>query len=361
MRVPFHAPKMNTIGIPVTLLYAILASVCVAAANDSPPEPGLIDCDMGKVAVFAGTESTDGRYATGWTIRVLRKDAKPVDWSLWTPDADAIRYNYIYDFKDGSNIPYEVLNYVVDLRQKNTIPLPAEEPFFPGRRNADLNAYWNSDANFPRCGLTQNESRFATENLWLIRIDNTGMSEVDLVKPLDQAVQKLLQSKMPINAAQFAISFPKSDWDENYSLPKFHSASVDIPFTANLPKSDFDSVKGTVTVHLPDGAILSLSSDTKPDDPFHHDLPLAKADRELNATYAALQRQLDPAKRAALKKEQVAWIEQRDSDAGVANYPIVGQDLDPSTVRHDRNASLLKSTLQRLKELKKRMTSDSGL
>jgi len=113
-------------------------------------------------------------------------------------------------------------------------------------------------------------------------------------------------------------------------------------------------------VHLPDGAVLKISSDTKPDDPFHDDSRLAKADGELNATYAALLRQLDPAKRPALKKEQVAWIEQRDSDAGVGTYPIVGEDLTPSAVRRDRNASLLKSTLQRIEKLKERLTAETG-
>lgn len=348
--------QMKTISLTLYISGAICAMACAATAAEAPRAGGLIDCDQGKVALFEDTQSEHGRYSAGWTIRVRNKQAKPVDWSLWTAEGGTgpMREKYIYPGEENPNFPYEFMNGVVDLKRKTFLKLPSKIPFW-GQSHGSFGAFWGEDTKLPTYGLIQNQARFATNNLWLIRIDESGMTEADIDPPLEKAVRKLLQEKMPLNADGYAISFPQSEWDDDGGEPEFHADSVEIPFTANLPKSGFDRVTGKVTVHLPDGGILKITSPTPPDDPFHSDNRLAKADQELNAIYAALQKQLDAAGNAALKKEQIAWLSKRDADARLKDYPIAGDENDPAKFKRDRNESLFKSTLRRVDELKKKL------
>lgn len=334
---------------------AMIVSSAGAAEAKVQPTNGLVDCDCGKVAIFENTTSKDGRYVVGWTIRVVKKGANPVDWSLWVPDDDVsvMRDHYIHNLKEEPDFPYALVNCVVDLRRGKTLNLASDAPFRPALPRGSLNAYWSSDSSEPRIGVVQNQGRFTTKNLWLVKIDESGMSAVDLIKPLDQAVLKLVRAYMPLNADEHAISFPKSDWDDEKFEPVFKTSSVEIPFTANLPKSSFDQVTGVVSVRVPDGTILNIASEPYRDDPFHDDPRLAKVDRELNSLYSALKKRLDSKGRAALIKEQTAWIQKRDADAGVSDYPLTGSEAGPAQVRLRRDESLLKSTLRRIEELKK--------
>jgi len=342
----------SAIGFVLSFLSVLVASSATAAAVQA--ELGLVKSDIGNVAPFDDTKSKDGRFIVGWTIRA-DKGAKPVNWSLWTPgDQTGAMRNYIENLKNDPHFPYEVVDCVVDLVTKKAVVLPGDDPYYPGLNRRNVDAYWSSESGFPGYGLIQSQHRFATGNLWLVRIDRNGMTVVDLVKPLEQAVHKLLLAKMPLNTDRYAVSFPSSAWDDEHSTPVFHPASVDIPFTANLPKSSFDRVAGIVTVRLPESAILKVSSDTKRDDPFHDDPRLAKADEELNLIYATTYRQLDLSTRATLKKEQTEWIKKRDIDARVSDAPLAGDEREPSIVVRVRNESLLQSTLERIEELKKR-------
>lgn len=342
---------------PLRLL--VLCSICFLssmAVAETPREAGVINCDVGKVTTFEGTASKHGKYAAGWTVRVRDRSARPVDWSLWGSDAgrDTFRDKYIDHPNEDPKSPYEFMDCVIDLRRKTAVKLPSAEPYWLGQSHGDLHAYWGPDSELPVFGLIQNQKRFATENLWLIKGADSGMSATDLVKTLEPAVRKLVRTRMPLNPEAYAISFPNSDWDEE-STPVFYADSVTIPFTANLPKSSFNRVVGTISVHLPEGGFLKIESETRPDDPFHDDARLSRADGELNMIYETLQKQLDARGRAALKKEQVAWLAKRDDAAGLKEYPIAGSEQDPSEFRRDRNESLLKSTLQRVEALKKRV------
>lgn len=342
------------------LFLAVLWSVDLAEAVTTEPRPpelpsGPVSSDIGTVAPVGGTGTADGRFEVVWTLHACKEGVEPVNWSLWGQGDDpaaAIRYKYIYNFASDPHIDFEVENYMINLVTKKTIMLPTDQPFFPGARRQSLDAFWSPGDSLPRYCLVQNESRFATENLWLVKIEESGMTAKDIVKSLNHAVHEILEQKMPLTADAYAISYPASDWDEETSRPEFHSKSVDIPFNADLPKCGIDSVRGVVTIRLPDATVLGATSSTARDDPFHDDPALAKADGKLNRLYQKLLGQVARANRAALRAQQEAWIQTRNDDAKVREVPIIGSDeQDEADFKHHRDESLLKSTLRRIDEL----------
>jgi uncharacterized protein YecT (DUF1311 family) len=337
----------------VSLCCAFATGLGILEAAEKSGKQPLIDCGNDKVILFEGAESKDGRYAVGWTIRPPNKTAKPVDWSLWDAE-DNSKLLDRYVLEGDSN--YDVINCVIDLPQKKILELPFD--YWPDQNRRSLGVFWSSEISGRRYCLVQYEARFETEKLSLIKIEKSGMSQMDLVNRLEKVVRKTLQERMPFIFKKFAISYPESDWDDVGYAPAFHAISVDIPFTANLPKSSFDRVTGTVTVHLPEGNVMKVACDTPGDDPFYDDAKLAKADLELNAIYAELQKQLNPKELAVLKKEELEWIEKRNSIMG--DYPLVGNEVNPSQFRKNRNEDLCKSTQERIAELQKFLKAKVG-
>ena len=306
-----------------------------------PSQQGVLDCGRDKVVLF----SRDGNYAIGWTAR----DAKPEDWALWEKDLKEHTHEFVQR--------YDILDCAMDFQHGRVLPLPSESPYWPDKRRGTFEVFWSPTEIKPRYCLVQNQSRFATENLWLVRFDKSGIIQRDLVVPFGKAVRKLLREKMPFTADKYAISYPKSDWDDEFGYvpPEFHASSLDIPFTANLPKSGFDRVAGTITILLPEATIVRITSNTPNDDPLQSEPELAKADLELNDIYSALQKHLNGSERAALKKEQLDWLQQRNSEAG-SGYPGFGSEPeDEAAYKQERNHRLLTATQQRGTELKQRM------
>jgi len=117
---------------------------CLRAADDvkNPLAGHLIECGTDKVVLFDEPASPNGRYATGWTIRPNRKEAKAVDWSkgnLNYFNANEFIDPYLFgdpemvgageaplvdaaksapSVSSGRGAPYELLDGVVDLRKK---------------------------------------------------------------------------------------------------------------------------------------------------------------------------------------------------------------------------------------------------
>ena len=68
----------------------------------------------------------------------------------------------------------------------------------------------------------------------------------------------------------------------------------------------------------PTASVVKITPGPLPDDSFTDAARLAKADKELNAVYAALRERLDASATEKLKTDQRAWIEQRDQKADQA-------------------------------------------
>jgi hypothetical protein len=176
---------------------------------------------------------------------------------------------------------------------------------------------------------------------------------------LNKATASIVEEKRPLaHQAYQTIYSVASGGVASIPPVAFHDSTVVIPFESDIPKSDedFTEVDGLITIKLTDGSIIKALSDTPRDDPFQDIPAMAKADHELNQIYSQISQKLSPTERADLKKDQLAWIDQRDTDAAKAMDESAG---DPSAhdIRDARNKSLLESTQKRVKELQVRLNT----
>lgn len=290
------------------------------------------------MVVIAGTTSSDGRYAVGWTIEPMKKGVKPVDWKLWNPEDPENTGNLLdhYHLREvESPGDYEVEYYALDLHAKKAEPISEDFQTVRG----GVGAAWNDPGASGRHGVLNFRHHIGTDIL-LVNIDAKGSMEI--VEPGD-AVDSAVTALRPNTNNQRGI------WVAEYSAhgSRFHGDSVDVPFVAELAKSDeappFD---GAVTLRLADGKVLHVfkggSSDT--DEAIQADPALKKADEELNNVYKQLAAKLSQTNRAALKKEQQEWIKTRDDAAKRAEND-----------ENARTKSLIEETRKRTQELQKRL------
>jgi len=337
---------MKLCFITVLFVMAICASA-VEQDDGSEKNQPLINCPGGPVVLLENGVSPDGRYGVGWTVRP-GKGAKPVDWSPYKKEGR----EFVDDLLVTEETNYEIYNCFVNIREEKMIDLPSGNSYWWKENHAEYGVFWSSGTKLPRYCLMQNQKRFATYNLFLIKVDSSSMSQMDIVPQLEKAVRPLLRTLRPIYWKDMAISYPNSEWDDVYKEPVFHGATVDIQFNADLEKAGYDQVTGWITVSLPAGKVLKVACDAKRDDPFQDYPALAKADRELNDEYALLQKKLDPAARAKLKKEQLEWLKQRDGTAA-DDYLTAGMDVEVPAFTRERNNRLVDATRERTGVLKR--------
>jgi uncharacterized protein YecT (DUF1311 family) len=343
-----------------TTVFALALLIALPLSGDNVTSRRLVDLDTGKAVVFEETVSPDGNYAIGWTIQPRHKEAKLVDWSLWNPDdTDKLVGTYLPNYSDPptDKDDYELVNGVIDLKGKKFLELPTDNPDYPHKNRGFVVAAWGPVDQKTRYAVVESDARFSTENLWVVTIDSSGMHQVDWADAFDKAVAPVVRDKRPLNFAQYGNFFSLLDDGQPQKVDvEFKGGLATISFQSDIPKSDDDTsmVEGKLTFRLSDGKVLQVVSKTEKDDPMASTPGLAKADRELNQVYSQLSQKLDPAQKADLKKEQLAWIDQRDDDAAEA---LRKSSDDPSA--HDphdaRNKSLLESTQKRLAELRARL------
>ena len=331
-------------------LFVLLFALLARADNNTCKR--IIDVGTTKVVPFEETVSPDGAYAIGWTIIPKNSSVKPVDWSKWTGEN-------IEDFfvssdtadDDSFDQKYNVTDCLIDLKRRTYLALPSADADYPRKNPGFLVAAWSPVANGTRYALVQNDARFCTENLWLITIDSAGMHMKDLTHQLAQAVDPIVAVKRPIVSDWYETFYSLSDSNTPPRAIAIKGEMAEIPFQSDIPKSDTDSseVDGTVTLNLPKGVVTNASSDAKAEDPLEDDPALAEADHDLNAVYARLIGSLNVPDRAALKKEQLDWIKNRDS---LAHGALRDNSGNPWLLRND---ALLNETQRRLAELKARI------
>jgi uncharacterized protein YecT (DUF1311 family) len=340
----FATPEMALAAVSLSCL---LFTASTKAGTSAP----LLDCGGDKVVLLDDATSKDGGYAIGWTFRARTSKVKPVDWSSWDPNSTNDFFNN-YDFidpdiedpgsaKPSEHAPYEVFDCAVDLKKKQVLPLPSTWPYWPDKNHASFRLIWSPPAGGTQYALVDNDGRWSTENLWLVGAGESGMRETDLSQRLNAAVETVLKAKRPVGYERYAISWLSNADEQNM----FKGSTARLDFSAAIPKED-ETVDGFITLDMASGTLGKVACDTPADDPFKDNPELAKADQELNRTYAQLLGQLNETRRAALKKEQRAWLDSRNSTA---------EDEDARGPNQTRDQSLIQSTMARTAELRKRL------
>lgn len=314
------------------------AILCLQPAAHADDEDRLVDFGKQKMVVIAGTTSSDGRYAVGWTIEPMKEGVKPIDWKLWNPEDPENKGTFLdhYHLREvDAPEDYEVEYYALDLHGKKTEPI-AEN--FQSVRGG-VGAAWSNAGAGERHGVLNFSHHFGT-NILLVDIDAKGSIHiVDPGEAMDSAV-------MAVCPAQNG----PGTWVAEYSTSgvRFHGEGVDVPFTAEFVKSpDGGAVDGVVTLQLADGKVMHVSTgkSDNTDGAIQADPALKKTDAELNTVYKQLAAKLSRAKSAALKKEQLEWIKTRDDAANRAEND------------EKRANGLIEATRKRTQELQTRLNA----
>lgn len=322
---------------------AVLPLSRTVAAEDLRPG-GVLTIRGEKAAIARQSKSPDGRYALAWTP----KEKEDVDWSLLESDVGAF-----YDRHDAAEV------WVVDLLQPGKLDTLVSSRSYirPGTHRSLAAAWGPGDDNSRRFALGAYDWKWGTDTLYLIDVGPEGSRHTVISPQLDEAVARFLQrtsadAKTALNVNYLVSGLPEHGTRTGFSDP----TTVRLPFVASAPPGDRPIAEGIITLKLgragssPIATVAKITRGTVSGS-FRDDARLARADAELNAVYGRLLKRLGSAKRDQLRKEQRAWLKQRDQ-------LVSGTPADAAAnARITRDRALTELTTKRVAELRKRLES----
>lgn len=253
----------------VLFLACVLSATRIGAQETRNPLDGaLVICGPDEVVILAGTESKDGAFAAGWTIRA-NGNYPPVDWSAYSgKNVAAFLAKYVPDddrFPDKGG--YRLVNGVVDCKARTFTPLAADDPYYPDKPYCDLLAVWSDETQSTRYGLLTNSfgnhRSESTVNLWLVVWTYRETRVLDLLPAADQAVTAYMRHRDPKDAAKYHWTFGFDNFAKVGLLPlrvfKDHAATVH--FVAEIPETTNNTDAGYVSFALPGGKVTGTRSD----------------------------------------------------------------------------------------------------
>jgi len=327
----------------------ILAMLLVCFPAKSEETTGVIDSTPNKAVCFEKTLSDNGRFAIGWTLRPKGKKPKPVDWSLYDPKDPAKLFD-AYDWDPHSNeSPYEIVDGVIDLKQKRIVELPAENPYWPMKERGRFAVIWNKPFNGWQYGLVQNDFSYFTANLWLIAISGNSIQVIDLTSLLKNTGERYLFEKKLYPYGTYGTSFPIAKSPTSPGVT-FGLNEAEIPFLMDIRTSvdDTAQVKGTISIHLADWIIFKSTCSTKVDNPMKDVAQLAQAESTRKEIYLRLLKKLSPKQQVLLREFQRRFeLWGRPAIAAQA-----AEQADIYKARLARDQSLLATTRKMTEELK---------
>jgi hypothetical protein len=332
-------------GIGCMLIAARFGNDTLTAAAESSvqPEPPWIEIGPEKAAIARDSKSADGRNALAWTV----DSSESIDWSLLEKDP-----NRFYE-------QYEVKAiWVINLADKKKVGAIGDTGGYirPGSHRT-LSVAWGPIENGRRFALAAYQWKWGTDTLLLLDVGQGDCRSAQIGPVLDKAIEAQIkrgksQKRGPFDSTYLLTGLPELGKKTGFS----NATAVGLPFVTKDREHDASISEGILSLKLtragegPTASVVRLTPGPLPDDPFSESARLAKADRELNAVYAALLKRLNPSKQNALRAEQRSWLEQRDRQADEA----VRNKSDSENARIVRDRVLRQLTEERSSELRKR-------
>lgn len=315
-----------------------------AAEDSAPSEQRWIDIGAEKLVLARDSQSADGRNALAWSV----DSAEPVDWSLLEKDPKA--FDEKYDVKEISvlNVP----------EKKKLGPVSDKGGYVRPGSHRTLSVAWGPIENGRRFALAAYEWKWGTDTLLLVDagLDDSRATQIGPV--LDKAIEAEIRRTKPKQRGPFDSTYLLTGLPELGKKTGFTDpTTVGLPFVTKDRKDDAKVTEGILTLKLaragetPAANVTKITPGPLPEDTFSESAKLAKADRELNAIYSALLKQLAPSAREKLRVEQRNWIESRDNKADEA----VRNKSNAENTRIIRDRVLRELTEERVAELKKRL------
>jgi len=337
--------RAYTFGIACMLIAARFGNDRLAAAAEPSVQPDRPWVEIGseKAVIARDSKSADGRNALAWTV----DSSEPVDWSLLEKDP-----NRFYE-------QYEVKAiWVINLADKKKVGAIGDTGGYvrPGSHRT-LSVAWGPIENGRRFALAAYQWKWGTDTLLLLDVGQDDCRSAQIGPVLDKAIEAQIKRTKPRKRGPFDSTYLLTGLPELGKKTGFSSAStVGLPFVTKDREQDASISEGILSLKLsrtgegPAASVVRLTPGPLPDDPFSESARLAKADRELNAIYAALLKRLSPSEQNALRSEQRVWLEQRDRQADEA----VRNKSDSENARIVRDRVLRQLTEERSSELRKR-------
>jgi hypothetical protein len=346
---PYHAETMTLrvyiFGIAWVLIAARFGNDRLAAAAEPSVQPDRPWIEIGpeKAVIARDSKSADGRNALAWTV----DSSESIDWSLLEKDP-----NRFYE-------QYEVKAiWVINLADKEKVGAIGDTGGYirPGSHRT-LSVAWGPIENGRRFALAAYQWKWGTDTLLLLDVGQDDCRSAQIGPVLDKAIEAPIKRANSRKRGPFDSTYLLTGLPELGKKTGFSSAStVGLPFVTKDREQDASISEGILSLKLartgegPTASVVRLTPGPLPDDPFSESARLAKADRELNAIYAALLKRLSPSEQNALRSEQRAWLEQRDRQADEA----VRNKSDSENARIVRDRVLRQLTEERSSELRKR-------
>lgn len=253
---------MSSRAVGVVLL---LVTATARAADDAPPPP-LVTCGAERVAIFMDTQSKDGRYALGWTLRDPHAPP-PAPWSLYDPDGPAASVMRRLVDDAGADRPGETLTPVagiVDVRGHRFSPLTFRERAFPGRARDDDEVAWLEGASDPRIGVVVHNhdgKRATTSDLLLATLDGGAVRITDLRPLFERAIRDFLARRDAKHASSYTWACATDRLVKTGRQPYavFHADTMTLPCIAELDEHHADA--GFVAYSLARGVVTAVTPD----------------------------------------------------------------------------------------------------
>lgn len=328
-----------------------------------------VRCGKDTVVEFDDTRSPDGRFALGWTIRPVAKDAKPVDWSKL--DVKGISLVDDYPHNDWTelheNAPYAIVDGIVDLSAKSFKELPVSGTFYTNATHG-----WNIDVVWldGKHAIVLVNRRFHTEDAFFVRLASDPLGVTSLLPKMNEQVGKLIREIRPL-APEMDISYGLSEDEETITsrgdtvvdrVPcKVENDVIHMPFAACIPKGSFEDIEGHFLISLRNGNPLKAISGDQADRPFMG--ALGEADKRLNELYGQLRKLLAGDALKHLVAGQKQWISTRNKEArefAEEKAPFVNEESTLDAYREARNEQALNLTRERTAVLQKQLDAASS-
>ena len=202
------------------LLLVFLASRLPAQEPPDDPQAGaLVDCGGEKVAIFERTESKDGHCALGWTLRPGRRK-EPFDWSAYNRSQPVETVLASTADNDPEKGDYVLVNGVLDLQGKVFTPLPSKDPYFPNYNHHGLSVAWSEERDGTRYALVSNDSRFSTNELFLVRYGSTPVGIVNLSPEADRTVAERMRKRDPKDYRNYGTTYEPGNGADPGGTPR---------------------------------------------------------------------------------------------------------------------------------------------
>jgi len=336
--------------------YILISLTCLLAlplrAEDDDRHP-TVPCGKDTAVEYRNTRSPDWRFAFGWTVRPIAKDAEPVDWDKYEKEGDAAFKGYHLDEKNADQKPtHQTIDGLIDLRSESFKPFPEGEDIFQGGYH-HLETRWVDD----KYVIIILSWKWRTNDVFFVNPTSEPMKVVPILPQMDALIWKLIHEDLPLAPENnICIAYEITADDDTASAagaPPIKDGFLHVSFSAGIPKDYSEEIHGHLLISIKDGKPLKAIREGPCDHPFVGEL--GEADKQMNQVYGKIRRLLAGDALKHLVDDQKKWISARNEEVHRFAFEKVNPESEGTSeeYREVRNQQALKLTRERTEVLQK--------